>query len=283
LILSTGEEIPRGQSVRARLLILEISKGRIKSSELAECQRDASAGLYTEAMGGFLQWLAGRYDEARRAFEVKVSDHRAKALIGTHARTPEIVANLQAAFELYVEFCMSSGAIDVIEADRLNAGCWVALREAAAAQVKHQGEAEPTARFITLLRSLLSTGRAHLAARNGGAPPSPQCCGWRCESSANWIPHGDCIGWLDDENIYLDPTASNRAAQLASRDAGDVLAVSEQTLKKRLHEKGLLASIDEKRQTLTVRRSIAGTSKNVLHFLRSTILPEVSDGDEDAQ
>ena len=60
------------------------------------------------------------------------------------------------------------------------------------------------------------------------------------------------------------------------------LAVSEQTLKKRLHEKGLLASVDVSRETLTVRRSICGTSKSVLHFRRSTVLPEVSDGDEDA-
>jgi len=63
---------------------------------------------------------------------------------------------------------------------------------------------------------------------------------------------------------------------------GEVLAVAEQTLRKRLHEKGLLASIDEARETLTVRRSIGGTSRSVLHFSRSTFLPEVSDADEDA-
>jgi hypothetical protein len=41
----------------------------------------------------------------------------------------------------------------------------------------------------------------------------------------------------------------------------------------------LLASIDEARETLTVRRTICGNLKTVLHFLRRTILP---DGDEDA-
>ena len=67
LILSTGEEIPRGQSVRARLLILEISKGHIESARLAECQRHACSGLYAQAVGGFVQWLAGRYDQTRVA------------------------------------------------------------------------------------------------------------------------------------------------------------------------------------------------------------------------
>ena len=285
LILSTGEEIPRGPSVRARLFILEISKGSIASSELAECQRDARAGLYVDAMGGFLQWFAGHHDEARAMFDAKVLEHRAKALAGTaHARTPEIVANLQAAFELYVKFSLSCDALGATEADRLNARCWDALCEAAAAQAKHQGETEPTARFLTLLKSSLSSGRAHLAARNGGvSSASPNCCGWRLDDSGKWQALGDCIGWVDEHDIYLDLAAAYRLVQVAGRDAGDMLGVSEQTLKKRLHEKGLLASIDKARGTLTVRRNIAGTSKNVLHFLRATILPEVSDGDEDAE
>src|ERR1019366_2498974 len=53
LILSTGEEIPRGHSVRARLLITEIAKGSIDGGDLRSCQQDASAGLYAESMGGF--------------------------------------------------------------------------------------------------------------------------------------------------------------------------------------------------------------------------------------
>lgn len=59
--------------------------------------------------------------------------------------------------------------------------------------------------------------------------------------------------------------------------------LSEQMLKKRLHETGLLASVDDASQTLTVRRMISGSSTGVLHFLRIIILPEVPDGDEDAE
>ena len=59
--------------------------------------------------------------------------------------------------------------------------------------------------------------------------------------------------------------------------------MTEQTLKKRLRDKKLLASVDEKHETLTVRRILAGTSKSVLHFRRTTLLPEASDGDEDAR
>jgi hypothetical protein len=285
-ILSTGEEIPRGQSVRARLLILEIAKGAINVAYLTECQQNARSGLYAEATAGFLQWLAGRYEQSRAALEAKVEHYRTKALFATaHARTPEIVANLQAGFELYLEFAVSSGAVDVAEAGHLADRCWKALCEAAAAQAKHQGETEPTARFLSLLRSMLSSGRAHFESRDGGEPDrAPESCGWRRDKSGSSMPLGDCIGWVDGDHIYLEPTAAFRAAQVAARDIGEPFAISEQMLKKRLRERDLLASIDAARETLTVRRRICGSYKGVLHLRRSAVLPEADEyGPEDVE
>src|SRR5258708_12572122 len=86
-------------------MILEIGSGAIKSGELRECQKNAQAGLYALAMGGFLKWIAHDYEGVRAAFATKVSEYRAIAL-GTngHARTPEIVSNLHAGFELLLAF-----------------------------------------------------------------------------------------------------------------------------------------------------------------------------------
>jgi hypothetical protein len=47
LILSTGEDIPRSQSLRARMLVLEHGEGDVGWEKLTECQHDAEAGLYT--------------------------------------------------------------------------------------------------------------------------------------------------------------------------------------------------------------------------------------------
>jgi hypothetical protein len=263
---------------------LELSKGSIEISALTKCQRDAQGGLYAEAMGAFVKWLAGRYEEARAWLDQKIAEHRARALCNTaHARTPDIVANLQAGFDLFLEFGEACGAIDRTERDRLARCCWEALRDAAMEQSKHQASTEPATRFLDLLRSLLSSGRAHLEAREGGEPSRSETCGWKGDNSARRMPRGECVGWVTDDDVYLEPTTAFRAVQLAGRDSGEVLAIGENTLRKRLHEKGFLASVDEARQTLTVRRSFSGSSKNVLHFLRSTVLPELSDGDEDAQ
>jgi hypothetical protein len=279
LILSTGEDIPRGHSIRARLLILELSKGLIRADKLTECQKDAASGVFAEATGAFVRWIAGRYDNVRAALDVRVTELRLKAVRDTaHARTPEIIANLQAAFEIYLQFSEECGAIDGREREELTDRCWEALRKAAAAQAKHQAATEPTERYLDLLRGCLSSGRVHLAARDGAVPHgSPEPCGWRRDTHGNWSQCGECIGWIDGGDIYLESTVAYRIAQNAGRDSGDVLAVSEQTLKKRLRDKNLLASTDTKRETLTVRKTIAGSKKEVLHLSRATLLFEAPD------
>ncbi len=278
LIISTGEDIPRGHSVQARLLILEVPKDVVNATQLADCQRDAEAGQYVQAMTGFLRWMAGRYDELQATLDRRVKELRGEAADVTgHARTPEIIANLQAAFEAYLQFAEECGAIMTAERVSLGSRCWNALNEAARAQEKHHVAAEPAATFVTLLRAALVSGHAHLAGRSGDEPERwPERYGWR-RNHSGYSPRGDRVGWVDDDDIYLEPTAAYRVVQVAGRAMSDVLSVSAQTLKKRLREKGWLASVDGPRETLTIRRSISGCVRDVLHFRRQTLLPTLFD------
>lgn len=277
LTLSTGEEIPRGQSIRSRLWILEVTKGAIGSARLTECQGEAREGLYAQAMAGFVRWLAPRYEEVRSGLIATVQEYRAESFGGAHARTPEIVANLRAAFDLFLAYATDVGAIDAAAANNLADRCRSALGEAARAQAKHQGETEPVSRFMALLQSVLSSGQAHLETRMGGMPDGlEKPCGWRREGT-NWQALGNCVGWLDSDDLYLDITAAYLAVQKATGNSGEAFPISEATLKKRLKDKKLLASVDERRQTLTVRRTIGGVSKDVLHLRRTTLLPDEID------
>jgi hypothetical protein len=113
LILSTGEEIPRGHSIRARLLILEMAKGDIGSDALTKFQGYAREGVFAEAMGAFLTWIAKSYDSVQNRLAVRTSEFRIRFVTGiAHARTPDIVASLQAGFEAYLDFAETVGAID---------------------------------------------------------------------------------------------------------------------------------------------------------------------------
>jgi hypothetical protein len=278
LILSTGEDIPSGHSIRARLLILEVVKGDISTLMLTECQRAAAAGLYAEAMGAFIRWVAADYEAKQSALAARIKALRLRAMQGAqHARTPEMVASLQAGFEVLLQFAQACGAVDAAERVGLESRCWNALVQSSHAQAKHQGTSEPAAHFVALIRTVLASGRGHLAGRDGKEPAqTPEACGYRRSDYRLW-PQGDCIGWVDGDDVYLESTASYRAAQAAGRETSEMIPVGEQVLRKRLKEKGFLVSVDTKRETLTVRRTCSGSMKDVLHFSRDVVLPSGPD------
>ena len=56
-IAATGEDVPRGHSLAARVAIFEVARGSVDFTCLSECQRDAAAGKYAAAMAGFVRWL----------------------------------------------------------------------------------------------------------------------------------------------------------------------------------------------------------------------------------
>jgi hypothetical protein len=115
----------------------------------------------------------------------------------------------------------------------------------------------------------LASGRAHLAASDGGHPETPSAWGWRREDARDgptWRPQGKRVGWIDGDAVLLEPEASYAAAQEMAGAQGESLTVSARTLRRRLKERGLLTSTDARRETLTVRRVVDGASRNVLHL-----------------
>src|SRR5262249_45056246 len=150
LILATGEDTPRGQSLRARLLVLELARGDFgpqpphPNPMLSACQRDAAAGKYAAAMAGFIHWLAPQYDAVRRRLRGEVAELRDRARSeGQHARTPGIVADLALGLRYFLDFALAAGAISEAERADLWRRGWAALGEAGAAQAAQIATAEP--------------------------------------------------------------------------------------------------------------------------------------------
>ncbi|MGA2253366.1 MAG: hypothetical protein ABSG53_01790 [Thermoguttaceae bacterium] len=55
--LSTGEDVPDGQSLNSRGLVLLVGSGDVEWDQVTTCQGHAASGLFAMAMAGFLQWL----------------------------------------------------------------------------------------------------------------------------------------------------------------------------------------------------------------------------------
>jgi hypothetical protein len=284
LILSTGEDTPRGQSLGARMLVLEHGEGDVDWQKLTECQHDAEEGLYAQAMAGFISWLAPKYGEVLEQLPEearKLRDEASRA--GQHKRTPAIAADLGLGLRYFLNYAREAGAVGAEEYDALWARGWNSLLGAAASQEGHQTASEPAGRSIELLRSAISSGRAHLASTDGERPEeNAGAIGWRKTDSEydDWRPQGDRIGWVDGEDLYLESAASFRVVQ-SQAQGGEGLAVGERTLRKRLKEKGFLLSTDKKRQTLTVRRTIVGVKdRSVLHLRLSSLFSDREKPDE---
>lgn len=278
LILSTGEDVPRGESLRARLVVAEVSPGDMCWSMLTECQRHAADGVYALSMRCYIQWLAGRYAQIIKGLSASVADFR--QLLQNemhHKRTPTSVAQLAVGIHCFLRFAQESGAITQDERDELWNRCWNALLDTGASQAQHVSSADPVKRFVDLMSAAIASGHAHFAAPSGAAPPdgTAQASGWRKVSSgsgAELRPLGDRIGWIDGDDLYLEPEASYRIAQQMA-GAGESIPVSSRTLHRRLLEAGVLVTIERERGKLTKRRSLEGTRRNVLHVRRELLIP----------
>jgi hypothetical protein len=271
LVLATGEEVPQGQSIRARLLIIEVGPDEVERATLTGCQKAGQQGRFSASMGAFLVWMAGQYDGLQQRLNARSEEIRGKFNKGAvHARLPSATGSLQAAFEIFLEFAAEIGAIGNAEREELAQRCVRALNESIARQPNYQHAGDPASRFMNLLRTGLSGGQAHVSDRYGKSPEAPAAWGWRRKPPGRpWVPQGPRIGWVAGPDLFLDPAASFDVAQ---RVAGsDRLMVSEQSLRHRLHESRLLVSVDVGRQMLLVRRTLDGRPRKVLHIKASNL------------
>jgi len=180
LILSTGESQVRGESLRARTLPLGLEADQVDWTALGGAQRDAAAGLFAGALAGYLSWLAGRLDEVRAARVTRVGELRSLCAQGPHKRTPAAVASFLWGWEMFLGYVESTTAITSEQADALWERGWTAMEQAAAAAAVGVGEADPAARFLTLLGSAIGSGCAHVAGLGGGCPTEARrAWGWR--------------------------------------------------------------------------------------------------------
>ncbi len=107
--------------------------------------------------------------------------------------------------------------------------------------------------------------------------------GWRTRVSHTkgedhevWQSHGDRVGWVVGDGLYLESDAAYKAAQ--SMLNSDSIPIGAHTLWKRMAERGLLVTTEQRsRGTLTIRKMLGGFRRKVLHLKIETFIPARSD------
>jgi hypothetical protein len=275
-LVATGEDIPRGESLRARMVIAEVKKGDIDFSAITELQNAAVDGLLQRAMRGFIQWLAPKIDNISMEMKTTITHYRqCDNLQFSHKRGVDNFANLMIGLTLFADYALDSGAITQSQRTSLLKDGETYLSKLMDMQSEFLRDCDEVTRFLSLLRTALNTGRAHISSRNNEAPFSTTAHYWGWKTLDDGIngkrlqAQGDRIGWILDDFICLDPDAAFTSVQRLASEQHQPFEFTQRTLWRRLRDKGLLVvnqenAINESRHT--VKRSIAGKKQNVVQL-----------------
>lgn len=271
-VIMTGEDTPKGESLKARMVILEYQMASIDFDVLTICQRDARAGMYASATAGYVQWLARDLEGHRARLKELAERFRSgvRADGVPHARTATATADLLAGLCIWTAFAVESGAITEAEAEEIELSTANALRDVIddqAAELKHSN---PVDMFHAALHALISSGQAHIAALDNTPPDRPLAWGWRevkVGDGSDYRAQGPCIGWIDKRgSVYLEWSSAYTAVQKQAVSIGNKLPLTEATLLKRVNERGFILSRDESRNMLKKRITVAGGRETAVHY-----------------
>lgn len=268
LILSTGEDTPEGHSVRARMMIVELSPGDVDTAALTAAQKKRK--LLPVVTAHLIRDLCAADPEIQdRCDEIRNSH------VGTgHTRTPPMLARLIVTIEMLFEWAVGRKLIDADAAKRYVARAKQTLQLTAEKQCYYLETTDPVDVFLAGLRQTLGSGHGHIRSLNGGIPLKAPLLGWTEERGHSELPtyksHGPCLGWVDwdRDELYLDV---NTGYTSVKKMLGSEITLTKQTLFKRFKDAGLLTRTDDARQRNTVRITAEGHSRQVIALQGSNV------------
>ncbi|MDY6877343.1 MAG: CHC2 zinc finger domain-containing protein [Chloroflexota bacterium] len=228
LIISTAEQLPPGQSILSRLFAVEVHPQmmtRGEGSALTRAQVEDSL-LYPQAMGGYVLWLAERWEELEERLPERLMEYTERARgEGQHLRMPGNVATMYLGMELGLEYAEVTGAIDGDTRVAMGETGWGVLLGIGEQQHQVVAEEKPVEMYISALEQMFAQGTVFLRHR---------------ERPKQRAGTAELLGWYDEQYWYLLPKAAYNAVWQFYRCSGVVFPDSERGVRVKLLEQGVL-------------------------------------------
>jgi hypothetical protein len=249
LVLCTGEDLPPGPSIQARLVVVPVDRDRLNLPAVTALQTNAHR--LPHAMRGYIEWLRPQLADLMESLPIERERVRGELhRIGSHLRQAEALAHLYVGFDLFLTFAESVGALDAATASNLRGRGLDALRALGEGQGRQLGELDPAERFLTVLGTLLVQRRVTLVPKDRDADPAD----------------AEFIGWRDEHFAYLLPAAVRRRIASFLRESGEHWPHTPTALNQALARRGVLALAPDGRAETLVRVGGAGDRRRVLRL-----------------
>lgn len=203
-LITSGEQLPSGESNTARMFVLDLEPGDVDIDALTIAQEDAVN--YSYAMAHYLLWLAPQWSQLVAELPARWREKRDQAMAeGLHLRLPAAVAWLHIGLEMGMRFAEHVKAISHAEAESSLQQGWELLLSLAARQGARVDEERPANRFIEAIQTLMSQERLFLIDKQYRGPSDVL----DQVTMKPYVvkPNESFVGWLDDSFYYLIPRA----------------------------------------------------------------------------
>jgi len=244
LVISTGEQLPSGQSIVGRLLPVEVLPKTTDLEKLTAAQNQ-DAALYPYALANYLLWLAANWQDIKDKYHEWHREQRnsvRSSLKGDfHARTPEMFAHLLVGIRLALTYAAEQNVISENQASAMLAQAKQELLTLAAAQSEHVADEVPAVKFIHAIKAMLARGDYYIE----GATPNPP-------ENAKWL------GWCDQDFYYLQSEVTYNAVSEFLRREGGLLGLKAKALNAQLAYHGLIQPGEKGRLTVVCKHKDIG-------------------------
>lgn len=195
LVISTGEDTPIGESLIARLMIVNVYPDWISSSELQKLQSRAKAGVYERALGLFMVWVAQNWDDIATIVTSSLAKPYDTSQSEMHRRVPHTMRFFKTTLDVMRLYAMNNAILSEAEADEMvRVGVAAFLKSANVTNEQSSGMSV-SERALLAVRSSLERGRGHLSdSVTDEFVPGLELLGWGWQRDA-YVPRGEALGY----------------------------------------------------------------------------------------
>lgn len=201
LVIATAENPLVGQSIVGRMIYVPVDAGEIIQAQTSQetpldaAQRQAMAGLYAQAMSGYIVWLARRWKQIEEELPSRI-ETASKAGRGLfppgQSRLTDYYGLLTTAARLALEYAAEHRVLEPEATEALHEQLRVELVDLLRYQGERIASQSPVVKFWEAIGDLMAQDKVYFAPRQDGGTFTPPYDAER-------------IGWYDDQrgHVYL--------------------------------------------------------------------------------